>query len=286
MSNLIDNIKINERKQKELSDKIFEAMEKGEEFRILSLDIDNTLINDNPIRTRMLKEILGEEYDITMQRANELYSTGNPDDIALSSILIGNMLDKVLEEGEPRFVGKMNYKLIYCIENFFPGVIEFVNRLLNARKKNDFIVLDSHKNVIREAHDKINLGIETFPTIDGIYLPNYHDEPFGIPGRQAVSKVEHLSKKIISNFRIPVVTNLHINITINIFHVDDSSTVLIDTLSKGASIVPFLPSKIPPYIEGRNYLDDFLARASKYCDMSKVVEEKSNLDSLNKTMIK
>ena len=119
-------IALNEQKLKELSQKVLKAMEQGIPFRILGLDIDNTLINDNPIRTRMLKEILKEEYDVTMQRANDLFLTGKPDDIALSSILIGNMLDKVYEEGEPKFVGKMDYKQIYRIENFFPGAIDFV----------------------------------------------------------------------------------------------------------------------------------------------------------------
>ena len=51
-------IALNEQKLKELSQKVLKAMEQGIPFRILGLDIDNTLINDNPIRTRMLKEIL------------------------------------------------------------------------------------------------------------------------------------------------------------------------------------------------------------------------------------
>ena len=42
-------IALNEQKLKELSQKVLKAMEQGIPFRILGLDIDNTLINDNPI---------------------------------------------------------------------------------------------------------------------------------------------------------------------------------------------------------------------------------------------
>lgn len=279
-------IALNEQKLRELSQKILRAMELGVPFRILGLDIDNTLINDNPIRTRMLKQILGEEYDVTMQRANDLFLTGKPDDIALSSILIGNMLDKVLEEGEEQFVGKMDYKQIYRHENFFPGAIDFVRYLLQSKGEYDFVVLVSHKNVTRESNEKIDLMYDTFPEIDGIYLPNYHDQPFGIPGRQAVSKIEFMNKTIIFYFNLPSISNIKINIKNNIFLSDDSSTVLLDTLSKGGNIVPFLPSRIPVYNPNRNYFDDFLAKASRSCDMEQLIAEKATLDSFNKTLIK
>ena len=68
--------------------------------------------------------------------------------------------------------------------------------------------------------------------------------------------------------------------------VDDSSRVLLDSLTCGANIVPFLPSSIPPQIIGRNYYDDFLSRASRYCDLSKVIVEKNNLNNLNKILLK
>ena len=147
---------------------------------------------------------------------------------------------------------------------------------------------DKEINVLKylPIEDKIDLMYDVFPSIDGIYLPNYHDEPFGIPGRQAVSKVGYLSNKVIEHFNIPSVGNIHINITSNIFMIDDSSTVLLDSLSRGANIVPYLPTKIPVYKPGRNFFNDLLEKASQYCDMSKVVVEKSNLDTLNKTLIK
>lgn len=279
-------IALNEQKLKDLSQKVLRALEQGIPFRILGLDIDNTLINDNPIRTRMLKDILKEEYDVTMQRANDLFLTGKPDDIALSSILIGNMLDKVYEEGEPKFVGKMDYKQIYRLENFFPGAIDFVRYLLMTKGEYDFVVLVSHKNVLREAHDKIDLMYDTFPEIDGIYLPNYHDDPFGIAGRQAVSKIEFMNQTIIFYFNLPSIKNIKINIKNNIFLSDDSSTVLLDTLSRGGNIVPFLPSRIPIFNPNRNYFDDFLARAARSCDMEQIIAEKSSLDAFNKTLIK
>ena len=285
-TDLINKIAINESKHKELSSKVFKAMENGENFRILGIDIDNTLIDDSKIRVRMLREILGEEYDVTMQRANELYASGKPDDVAISSGLIGNMYDKVYEEGEPRFVGKMNYREIYRVERFFPGAIEFVYNLLNSRGKNDFVVLISHHNIDEEAFAKIELMYGLFPELDGIYLPRYHNEPYGVRGRTAVSKAGYLSDKVIEYFRIPHITNIHINLTSNLFLIDDSTTVLLDSLSKGANIVPYLPTEIPVYQEGRNYLDDLLARASQYCDISKVVVEKSNLDNLNKILLK
>jgi hypothetical protein len=234
----------------------------------------------------MLRENLGEEYDVTIQQANELYASGKPDDVAISSGLIGNMYDKVYEEGEPRFVGKMNYREIYRVERFFPGAIEFVHNLLNSRGKNDFVVLISHHNIDEEAFAKIELMYGLFPELDGIYLPRYHNEPYGVRGRTAVSKAGYLSDKVIEYFRIPHITNIHINLTSNLFLIDDSTTVLLDSLSKGANIVPYLPTEIPVYQEGRNYLDDLLARASQYCDISKVVVEKSNLDNLNKILLK
>lgn len=285
-TDLINKAAINESKHRELSRRVFQAMENGENFRILGIDIDNTLIDDHKIRQVMLREILGEEYDVTMQQANELYASGKPDDVAISSALIGKMLDKVYEEAEERFVGKVDYRKIYCIERFFPGTIEFVYNLLKTRNKNDFIVLVSHHNVPAEAEAKLDLMYDLFPELDGIYLPRYHDEPYGVLGRQAVSKASYLSDKVIEHFEVPVITNIHINLTSNLFLIDDSTTVLLDSLSKGANIVPYLPTAIPVYREGDRYLDNLLARASQYCDMSKVVVEKSNLDNLNKILMK
>ena len=35
-----------------------------------------------------------------------------------------------------------------------------------------------------------------------------------------------------------------------------------------------------------DYYDDFLSRASRYCDLSKVIVEKNNLNNLNKILLK
>ncbi len=279
-------IALNEARQKELSNRVFNAIENHQPFRIIALDIDNTLINDKPLREIMMREILGEEYEVTMQRADEMFRTGNPDDIALSSALIGNMLDRVLEEAEARFVGRMRYNEIYRIENFFPRTIEFVRSLLASRGENDFVILLSHHNVDREAHAKIDLMYDVFPGLNGIYLPKYHNEPFGVLGRKVVSKVGYLGDKINQDFQIPIIKNIQINLTSNVFMVDDSSTVLLDSLSRGSNIVPFLPSAIPVIVE--NQFDDFLRRASLYCDMSRVYCDINALDNLsrNKELIK
>lgn len=279
-------IECNNIKIRELSYKIYDAIKHGRNFRIICLDIDNTLIDDGKIRNHMLRSILGEEYDVTMQKANELYASGHTDDISISSMLIGNMLDKVFEEGEPRFVGKMDYNRIYRIENFFPGTIEFVSNLLDSRGEDDYVVLVSHHNVDREGHSKIDIMYDVFPGLDGIFLPKYHDEPYGIPNRQSVSKAGFVVKTLISYFKTPIITNLKVYLTGNLFIVDDSSRVLLDSLTCGANIVPFLPSSIPPQIIGRNYYDDFLSRASRYCDLSKVIVEKNNLNNLNKILLK
>ena len=127
---------------------------------------------------------------------------------------------------------------------------------------------------------------DTFPEIDGIYLPNYHDDPYGIPGRQAVSKIEFMNQTIIFYFNLPSIKNIKINIKNNIFLSDDSSTVLLDTLSRGGNIVPFLPSRIPVFNPNRNYFNDFLARAARSSDVEQIIAEKSSLDTFNKTFIK
>ena len=46
---LINKFAINESKHKELSSKVLRAIQNGENFRILGIDIDNTLIDDNKI---------------------------------------------------------------------------------------------------------------------------------------------------------------------------------------------------------------------------------------------
>ena len=285
-TDLINKIAINESKHKELCNKVAKAIENHQGFRILALDIDNTLIDDNPLRDKMLREILGDEYDVIMQRADEMYKSGKPDDMALSSSLIGDMYDRVYEEAELRFVGKMRYHEIYTIDRFFPGTIEFVRNLLATRGENDFVVLLSHHNVPREANAKINLMYEVFPTLDGIYLPRYHAEPYGYKRRATVSKVGFLGDKLFKEYTTPAITNLHINLSCNVFMVDDSTTVLLDSLSKGANIVPFLPSQVPQY--DKITYDQFLRRASLYCDLSRVYGDISNLNTLgqNKVLIK
>ena len=285
-TDLINKIAINESKHKELRNKIIYAIENHIAFRILAIDIDNTLIDDNPLRYIMLREILGEEYDVIMQRADEMYKSGKTDDMALSSFLIGDMYDRVYEEAEQRFVGKMRYNEIYTIDRFFPGTIEFVRSLLATKGEYDFVVLLSHHNVPREANSKINLMYEVFPTLDGIYLPRYHDEPYGIKGRATVSKVGFLRDDILGCEQTPIIANLKVYLANNIFMVDDSTTVLLDTLSKRANIVPFLPSQVPQ-IKHITF-DEFLRRASLYCDLSRVYGDISNLNAIgpNKRLIK
>lgn len=285
-TDLINKIAINESKHKELEKKIMYAIENHKGFRILAIDIDNTLIDDNPLRDKMLREILGDEYDMIMQRADEMYKSGKPDDMALSSFLIGDMYDRVYEEAELRFVGKMRYNEIYTIDRFFPGTIEFVKNLLATKGEFDFVILLSHHNVPREANSKINLMYEVFPTLDGIYLPRYHAEPYGTKGRPTVSKVGFLRDEILGREQTPVISNLKVYLANNIFMVDDSTTVLLDTLSKRANIVPFLPSQVPQ-IKHMTY-DEFLSRASLYCDLSRVYGDISNLNEIgpNKRLIK
>lgn len=285
-TDLINKIAINESKHKELEKKIMYAIENHKGFRILAIDIDNTLIDDNPLRDKMLREILGDEYDVIMQRADEMYKSGKPDDMALSSFLIGDMYDRVYEEAELRFVGKMRYNEIYTIDRFFHGTIEFVKNLLATKGEFDFVVLLSHHNVPREANSKINLMYEVFPTLDGIYLPRYHAEPYGTKCRATVSKVGFLRDEILGREQTPVISNLKVYLANNIFMVDDSTTVLLDTLSKRANIVPFLPSQVPQ-IKNMTY-DEFLSRASLYCDLSRVYGDISNLNAIgpNKRLIK
>ena len=165
-------------------------------------------------------------------------------------------------------------------------LLKDVNNLLATRGENDFVVLLSHHNVPREANSKINLMYEVFPTLDGIYLPRYHNEPYGYKRRETVSKVGYLGEQLFREYATPAITNLHVNLSSNIFMVDDSTTVLLDSLSKGANIVPFLPSQIPQLnIDAYNA---FLRRASLYCDLSRVYGDISNLNAIgqNKVLIK
>ena len=58
---------------------------------------------------------------------------------------------------------------------------------------------------------------------------------------------------------------------------------MIDSLSKGANIVPFLPTEIPKASEEQ--YERFIRRGSLYCDLSRVYGDITTLDTLNKNKI-
>jgi hypothetical protein len=65
--------------------------------------------------------------------------------------------------------------------------------------------------------------------------------------------------------------------------VDDSTTVLLDSLSKGANIVPFLPTEIPQASDDQ--YERFIRKGSLYCDLSRVYGDITTLDTLNKNKV-
>ncbi|MBP5684769.1 MAG: hypothetical protein J6X02_05895 [Bacilli bacterium] len=265
----MNNLQKNALRQAEFINKVYNAAISGEPFRIICIDIDNTIVNEKPIKDRLIMGIAKQQFDEVNRRIEESKNSSNTDDSRLAQAAYFDLVDRVLEEVDPEFMGKINYDEIYQTSNFFPRSIDYIRELLNTRRNNDFVILVSHYNVDREYVTKINTMLEVFPNIDGIFLPKFHLLQYGMPNRQTTSKIEFMKNILDVPSFYPRIMEVCPDLMSHLYLIDDSQSVLKDAVLHGANIIPFLPGYDPTKLGKTNLFDGAISSAGCLKDLQR-----------------
>ena len=262
-------LQVNALKQANFINCVYNAAINGEDFRIIAIDIDNTIVNEKPYKDQQIMSFAKDDFDEVNKRIEDSRLSSNIDDYRYAQDAYFDLMDRVLEEIDPKFIGKMDYDFLYRIDHFFPNAIEYTNELIRTRKKNDFVILISHYNVDREYFRKIDTMLKVFPDIDGIFLPKYHEQQYGIPKRLTTSKIFYMLNVLDVPSFYPRITEACPDLISHLYLIDDSQSVLKDALMRGAHIIPFLPGYDPSKLGKTNLFDGAIATAGYLRDLEK-----------------
>ena len=265
----MNSLQINALKQAEFINNVYNAAISGEPFRIICIDIDNTIVNEKQVKDRQIMTFAKDEFDEVNRRIEEARNSSNTDDSRIAQEAYFDLVDRVLEEVDPKFMGRINYDEIYQTCNFFPRSIDYIRELLNTRRKNDFVILVSHYNVDREYVSKINTMLNVFPNIDGIFLPKFHQLQYGMPNRKTTSKIEFLKNILDVPSFYPRLLEICPNLMSHLYLIDDSQSVLKDAVLHGANIIPFLPGYDPTKLGKTNLFDGAISSAGCLIDLQR-----------------
>ena len=137
----MNSLQINALKQAEFINNVYNAAISGEPFRIICIDIDNTIVNEKQVKDRQIMTFAKDEFDEVNRRIEEARNSSNTDDSRIAQEAYFDLVDRVLEEVDPKFKGRIDYDAIYQICNFFPRSIDYIRELLNTRRKNDYQII-------------------------------------------------------------------------------------------------------------------------------------------------
>ncbi len=262
-------LQVNAIKQAKFIQRVYMAALNGEPFRIIAIDIDNTLVNEKPNKDRQIMSFAKKHIEEVQKRIDECKLSSNMDDYRSAQDAYFDLMDRILEEVDPEFIGKIDYDDLYCRENFFPHSIEYVNELIRTKQENDFVILLSHQNVDREYYRKIDICLQEFPEVDGIFLPKYHEQQYGILNRATTSKIAYLLNVLDVPSFYPGILQVCPDLIGHIYLIDDSQSVLKDAVIRGAKIIPFLPGYDSSKLGKKNLFEGVIAHAGCLSDLER-----------------
>lgn len=228
---------INDLKIGEFIENIKREIELGTDFKIVCFDIDNTIINEKTLKEELIKLV---DIRATREYRDRISFGKTSEDVKVIDKEFYDRLDRVLEEVDSKYKGKMNFDRLYNDSQLFPYVREYVNELLNNRPSNVYYIIVSHYNPIREAIKKITYFSKLFPNIDAIFTVPFHKELYS---EKADRKMNSKAEFLLSMLPFP-------NVSKHIYFVDDSHSVTKDNYTHGIKSIPFLPN-------GRDGIVDF-----------------------------
>lgn len=237
-------LRVNELKKGHFIKNILKECQQGTDFRIICFDIDNVIINEKNLKEEQIKLI---DERATSEYHDRMIKDKTAEDRKEIDREYYDLFDRVLEEVDPEYKGRIDYDAIYNDSNLFKyygnlTVADAINSLINNRRLNDYFILLSHYNPEREAVKKIQYFSKLFPQIDAIVTVPFHKEPYQKgKNRKMTSKMGYLLLDVLAP-----VFRLFPNIRNHIYMVDDSRSVSKDTISKSIKSIPYLPSKRNP----------------------------------------
>ncbi|MBQ8892013.1 MAG: hypothetical protein IJ068_04030 [Bacilli bacterium] len=203
-------------------------------YRLICIDVDDVIFNTEPVVQKILEKI---DYRATKKYRERISHRSSEDTRELLEESF-NILDAILEETEyveydeekekttRRSYKQINYDDIYKEKNLMPNAVEFVNRILNERGENDFIIFLSHMNPEREGLKKTQILYKLFPEVDAVETLPFH--------------IEHGSKNI--NSKALWIKQLYGLETLdNCYLIDNSRSNCKDFRKHGGNFVRFLP---------------------------------------------
>lgn len=202
-------------------------------YVLYAIDVDDVVYNTEPVMQRVLMSI--------DSRATKKYREKIAGETSEDSVYeIGKsfaILDAILEETpyvdekengtyQTTVYPKINYEMIYDLENLMPNAISNINGMLKNRAKNEFFIYLSHINPPREGEIKTRRLYELTPGIDAVMTLPYHVKP----GTKEVSSKADFLK-----------TSLALDTLKNCILIDNSKSNGRDWRYRGGTDIRFLP---------------------------------------------
>lgn len=153
------------------------------DYQLFCIDVDDVVYNTDAVMQEILATIdyrATKKYreKISIETSEDSLSESEKSFAILNAILEETPYTEDMENGAQQTIiyPKINYSKVYKSEHLIPGSIEFINHMLQKREKNYFFIYLSHRNPIREGHEKMLKLYELTPNIDAIITLPYHIE--------------------------------------------------------------------------------------------------------------
>lgn len=153
------------------------------DYQLFCIDVDDVVYNTDAVMQEILATIdyrATKKYreKISIETSEDSLSESEKSFAILNAILEETPYTEDMENGAQQTIiyPKIDYSKVYKSEHLIPGSIEFINHMLQKREKNYFFIYLSHRNPIREGHEKMLKLYELTPNIDAIITLPYHIE--------------------------------------------------------------------------------------------------------------
>ena len=175
--------------------------------KVLVLDFDDVIMATGHLVDAEIKKInfrASGQYqrDITKQ-----FQSGEIDFETYRVLLEEHfdLKDRVLEEVDPEFRGRIDYSKIISPQNFYPNVVDYINYLVRCGRY-DEVYIESLYNVSSEAKHKAEIIKKYMPGVKFIPVP-FHRVPYKVGlKRQRTNKAlyiqEYLNRCGIENYTL------------------------------------------------------------------------------------
>lgn len=234
---------------------------------VICLDWDGVISDTKKLLEEQIKKI---DYNATVEHINELNAKFSSDNISDFQYVdeARDLRDRILEEVDFEYKNRINYSLIYTIQNAFNKAIENIIALANS----DFVekvIIISHTNTKNEEDAKqafFNQYLNKAPNIS-LEMLRFHDEKYD-PSRKRArqSKARYLIDKF--------------NISKEDFKryvlIDDTSSICEEWHNEGGIYIPFeagsheIDTKLGDLAPGK--IRAFLEQLSSYMKLSYIKE--------------